>query len=319
MTRVSLPCAKLVAALLLLATASCAGASFSVRDDAGNVVTLARPAQRIVSLAPHATELLFAAGAGPRVVGVVAPGDWPLAARSVPSVGDANALDVERIVALAPDLVVAWPYTMPAQLAALRARGAEVFMSDPRTIDGIAGDIEALGVLAGSESAARPVASALRARHAALRTRYSGVERLSVFYEIWNDPLYTIGGHHLISEAINLCGGSNIFGSLSLPAPMVSVEAVLAARPEAIVAGSDDGTRPPWLDDWKRWRDLPAVQMDNLFVADGDLLHRSGPRFLDGAAALCASIGQARARRRAVRRGGRRMPCRSGEAAQAIG
>jgi iron complex transport system substrate-binding protein len=294
MTRVSLPCAKLIAVLVLLAAASCAGASVSVRDDAGNVVTLARPAQRIVSLAPHATEILFAAGAGPRVVGVVAPGDWPLAARSVPSVGDSNALDVERIVALAPDLVVAWPYTMPAQLAALRARGAEVFMSDPRTIDGIAGDIEALGVLAGSESAARPVASALRARHAALRTRYSGVQRLAVFYEIWNDPLYTIGGHHLISEAINLCGGSNIFASLSLPAPMVSVEAVLAARPEAIVAGSDDGTRPPWLDDWKRWRGLPAVRANNLFVAQGDLLHRPGPRFIDGVEALCTTLSEAR-------------------------
>ena len=115
-----------------------------------------------------------------------------------------------------------------------------------------------------------------------------------MFYEIWNDPLYTIGGHHLISEAIGLCGGSNIFASLSLPAPMVSVEAVLAAQPEVIVAGSDNGTRPPWLDDWKRWPALPAVRTNNLFVAQGDLLHRPGPRFIDGVEALCTTLGEAR-------------------------
>jgi len=293
MTRMSFPCASFIG-LALLAVASCVGATVSARDDAGYVVTLAGPAQRIVSLAPHATELLFAAGAGARVIGVVAPGDWPVAARSVPSVGDANALDVERIVALAPDLVVAWPYTMPAQLAALRARGAAVFMSDPKTIDSIAGDVEALGVLAGSETVAGPAASAMRARHAALRAQFAGGPRLSVFYEIWNDPLYTIGGHHLISEAIGLCGGSNIFASLSLPAPMVSVEAVLAAQPEVIVAGSDNGTRPPWLDDWKRWPALPAVRANNLFVAQGDLLHRPGPRFIDGVEALCTTLGEAR-------------------------
>jgi iron complex transport system substrate-binding protein len=287
--------------LAALAAASGAVATVSARDDAGNVVTLARSAQRIVSLAPHATELLFAAGAGARVVGVVAPGDWPPAARSIPSVGDAGALDLERIVALAPDLVVAWPYTMPAQLAALRARGAAVFVSDPKTIDGIAGDIGALGVLAGSGATADSAAAAMRTRYAALRAREIGAPPVAVFYEIWNDPLYTIGGQHLISEAIGLCGGTNVFAAQPLPAPLVSVEAVLAARPEAIIAGADDGRRPPWLDDWKRWRELPAVRMNNLFVAQGDLLHRPGPRFVDGVEAMCATLAEARRNRAATR------------------
>jgi iron complex transport system substrate-binding protein len=287
--------------LLVLATACGAIASVTATDDAGNVVTLAKPAQRIVSLAPHATEVLFAAGAGARVVGVVAHSDWPRDARALPRVGDATALDLERIVALAPDVVVAWPYTMPAQLAALRARGATIFVSDPKTIAGIARDVEALGTLAGTEATARPAAAALRARHAALAAKYRGAPAISVFYEVWNDPLQTIGGRHLISEAIALCGGTNIFGAQTLAAPSVSFEAVVAAAPEAIVAGSDDGRRPAWLDDWKRWRDVPAIRYGNLFVANGDLLHRSGPRFVDGAELLCLMLDEARANRSKAR------------------
>jgi iron complex transport system substrate-binding protein len=116
-----------------------------------------------------------------------------------------------------------------------------------------------------------------------------------VFYEIWHQPLYTIGGAHLISAAIDLCGGENVFRELSLPAPSVSVEAVLAARPSAIVAGTDGAIRPAWLDDWRQWTDLPAVRAGNLFVVDANLLHRAGPRFVDGAEALCAVIDRARA------------------------
>lgn len=292
--RAALACAW---AIWAVAAVTAQGKSVTVTDDAGQAVTLARPAQRIVSLAPHATELLFAAGAGARVVGVVAYSDWPPEARRLPVVGDATTLDLERIVALAPDLVVAWPYTMPAQLAALRSRGAAVFVSDPKSIAGIAGDVEALGALADTGVAANATAASLRARHGALKARYAGAPPISVFYEVWNEPLQTIGGRHLISEAIAQCGGTNVFGALTLPAPTVSVEAVVAARPEAIVAGSDDGRRPAWLNQWLRWNSVPAVRYGNLFVADGDLLHRSGPRFVDGVAALCGQLEQARANR----------------------
>jgi len=284
--------------LALVASSFTAGAAVTATDDAGNVVTLAQPARRIVSLAPHATELLFAAGAGTRVVGVVAHSDYPPEARALPRVGDANALDLERIYALAPDLVVAWPYTMPTQLATLRARGATTFVSDPKSIAAIAADIEALGTLAGTEAAARANAAALRARLETLRARYASAPAIGVFYEVWNEPLQTIGGAHLISQAIALCGGSNVFGAQTLAAPSVSFEAVVAARPEVIVGGSDDGSRPKWLDQWKRLPDIPAVRYDNLFVANGDLLHRSGPRFVAGVEALCAALDAARANRR---------------------
>jgi iron complex transport system substrate-binding protein len=290
-----------VAGVALLAVAGPArAAAVTATDDAGVTVTLARPAQRIVSLAPHATELLFAAGAGGQVVGVVAHSDWPPEARGLPRVGDANALDLERIFALAPDLVVAWPYTMPAQLVTLRARGATTFVSDPKSIAAIARDIEALGTLAGTEAVARERAADLRQRLSTLRARYAGAAPITVFYEIWNEPLQTIGGAHLISEAIALCGGTNVFGAQSLAAPSVSFEAVVAARPEIIVGGSDDGTRPKWLDDWKRLADIPAVRYGNLFVGNGDLLHRNGPRLVAGLEALCQALDQARANRRRV-------------------
>lgn len=287
---------KIVAALALALAAHAAGAAVSVVDDAGNSVTLPAPAKRIVSLAPHATEMLFAAGAGGAVVGVVAHSDWPEAARALPRVGDAAALDLERIASLRPDLVVAWPYTAPPQLAALRAQKVAVFVSDPKTIAGIADDIDRLGTLAGMAKGA--TSAAMRIDLDKLRAYYSGKPRLRVFYEVWNEPLYTIGGHHLISEAIAVCGGENVFASLTIPAPSVTVEAVVAAAPDVIVGGDDYGNRPPWLDEWKRWPSIPAVRDGSLYGAAGDLLHRPGPRFVDGVRALCKCFEDARARRR---------------------
>jgi iron complex transport system substrate-binding protein len=170
-------------------------------------------------------------------------------------------------------------------------------MTNPTTIAGIATDIERLGALAGTESAASARARAFRARLERLALRRGAAREVRVFYEIWNEPLYTIGGKHLISEAIRMCGGENVFASLMLPAPGVSVEAVLAARPEAIIAGADGGVRPRWLDEWKRWTSLPAVALGNLYTVDANLLHRPGPRFLDGMEGLCAALDDARRRR----------------------
>jgi len=260
------------------------------------VVALDKPAARIVSLAPHATELLYAAGAGDRVVGVLSTSDWPPEAAAKPRVGDAHRLDLERIVTLAPDLIVAWPYSASEQVATLRARGVPVFMTNPKTIAGIATDIERLGALADTESSASARARAFRAQLERLAQRRGASRVVRVFYEIWNEPLYTIGGKHLISEAIRVCGGENVFASLTLPAPGVSVEAVLAARPEAIIAGADGAVRPPWLDGWKRWASLPAVALGNLYTVDANLLHRPGPRFLDGMEGLCAVLDDVRRR-----------------------
>lgn len=263
-------------------------------DDTGAEVALASPARRIVSLAPHATELLFAAGAGASVVGVAEGSNHPEQARSLPVVGDAYAIDVERIVSLRPDLVVTWPYTAPAQVAKLAARGIAVFTTDPRTIDGIAEDIERLGTLAGTAPVAATAARRFRAAVASAATHAEGRAKVRVFYQIWGEPTYTVGGGHLISQAIAACGGENVFAALALPAPQVSTEAVIAARPEAIVAGADGAERPAWLDAWSRWTAVPAVRDGQVHVVDADRLHRPGPRFADGVAELCAAIDRAR-------------------------
>lgn len=286
--------AWLAFALTLVLTAGSGAEPLTVTDGTGNVVTLAAPAQRIVSLAPSATELLYASGAGSRVVAVTNPADWPPEAADRPRVGDARALDLERIVSLRPDLAVAWPYVAPVQIERLEALGIPIYRTDPHTPEAIALDIERLGVLAGSAEAARVAAMRFRSRLAALGKRPNGTSSIRVFYEIWHLPLYTVGGAHLISAAIALCGGENVFSALSLPAPSVSVEAVLAARPAAIIAGTDGAVRPAWLDSWRQWADLPAVRAGNLFVVDANLLHRPGPRFVDGAEALCDVIDRAR-------------------------
>ena len=207
-------------------------------DDTGATLTLAKPAERIVSLAPHATELLFAAGASARIVGVMSGSDFPRQAMRLPVVGNATALDLERILSLDPDLIVTWPYTAPAQVDLLRAQRIAVFTTDPRTIGGIARDLERLGALAGSADVAREAAQRFRSRLAALAERSRNKSIVRVFYQVSNVPLYTVGGEHLITQALALCAATNVFASLSSPAPEVGIEAVLAARPDTIVAGS---------------------------------------------------------------------------------
>jgi iron complex transport system substrate-binding protein len=286
----------------LLATAhavwSGSAAAVAAIDARGATVELVAPARRIVSLSPHATELLFAAGAGAEVVGVLSPADAPPEAAGLPRVGDARAFDLERIVTLKPDLVVAWPYLAPAQVERLRSLGVPVYFSDPRTPEAIAEDIRQLGVLSGHAKAATEAAAALRERIRALRQRERDAPKVRVFYEIWNQPLFSVGGGHLISSAIELCGGQNIFASVSLPAPQVSVEAVLSAAPDAIVAGGDGPVPPEWLDAWLAWKTLPAVERGNLYAIDANLLHRAGPRFVDGMERLCAVLDEARSKLR---------------------
>jgi iron complex transport system substrate-binding protein len=280
--------------LLGLPAAHALGAVAAV-DDSGTTIRLDAPARRIVTLAPHAAELVYAAGAGASIVGVIRGSDHPPEVRALPLVGDANALDLERIAVLAPDLIVTWPWTTPAQTARLRAQGIAVFEADPRRIEGIADDIERIGDLAGTSTVARPAAAALRTRLADIARRSEAP--LRVFYQVADAPLFTLGGHHIVTDAIARCGGRNIFDTLTIPAPEVGIEAVLAADPEVIVAGTAGAVRPAWLDRWRAWPVLAAVKRNALYTVDANLLHRPGPRFVDGVAQLCDALAQARRRR----------------------
>jgi len=281
----------MLALAALVATAT--HAQGTVVDDTGAAVTMPAPARRIVTLAPHAAEIVFAAGAGSAIVGVIKGTDYPASAKALPVIGDANALDLERIAVLQPDLIVTWPWTTPAQMTWLRGRGIAVFQADARTVDGIAQDIERIGILTGTRSEAAAAATVLRTRIAALAPRASG-EPLRVFYQVSDVPLFTLGGHHLVSQAITTCGGHNVFGELTIPAPQVSVEAVLAANPQVIVAGTAGAKRPGWLDRWAGWATLDAGRKHALYVVDANLLHRPGPRFVDGVVQLCDALAQGR-------------------------
>ncbi|HMW53493.1 MAG TPA: cobalamin-binding protein [Zoogloea sp.] len=288
-------------ALLLTALLTVSGAArgaIDLADDQGTPVHLAQPARRIVSLAPHVTELLFAAGAGGKVVGAVQYSDYPEAARSVARVGSYTAVDMEKVAALKPDLVVAWKSgNRDAHLDKLRALGIPVFINEPRRIEDVARSLTQLGRLAGTEAAAEAAAQAFRARQGALAARYSARPTVRVFYEIWNHPLMTINGEHLISDVIRLCGGENVFARLPVLAPAIDTEAVLAAAPEVIVASGMGEARPEWLDDWRRWTKLNAVARGNLFFIPPDQIQRHTPRILDGAERLCGQLDEARARR----------------------
>lgn len=283
--------------LACLLAASSAWAGPSVVDDTGHQVELAAPAQRVVSLAPHVTELLYAAGAGDRLVGVGSYSDYPPAAKALPQIGSHASVDVERLVALQPDLVVAWQSGNGGRLIErLRALGLTVYVSEPQRLDDIATALEQFGVLAGSSAVAEPAAAAFRARYRQLAGRYAGRRPVRVFYQIWHQPLMTINGEQIISQAIRLCGGINVFAELPTLAPQVGLEAVLATDPEAIVASGIGTAEPEWLDGWRRWPELTAVKRDNLFFVPSDLIQRHTPRFLDGAELLCQHLETARRR-----------------------
>ena len=290
-----IPC--LVALTVALGIVSSARADISVTDDTGRIVRLATPAKRIVALAPHIAESLFAVGAGRQLIGTVDFSDFPPEAKQVPRVGGYSRIDLEAVAALKPDLVIAWDSGNPApQVSKLRELGLTVFVSQPNKMDDIATQLEQYGRLAGTEATARRTAEGFRQRLAALRRENAGKPAVRTFYQIWTTPLMTVGGQQIITDAIALCGGENVFGKLPTMAPAISIEAVLAADPEVIIASGMGDARPEWLDDWARWPRLKAVQRGNLFHINPDLMNRHTPRLLEGTSRLCKLLDQARAR-----------------------
>jgi len=264
-------------------------------DDADRAISLNPPAARIISLAPHATELLFSAGAGAKLVGAVEWSDYPEAAARIPRVGDTYSLDLERIVALDPDLVVAWlSGNGRATIERLEQLGLTVFVSEPATLERIGTSIRDLGALAGTEIQAQSEATAFLGRLAGLRGRYSGRPTVSVFYQLWNQPMFTVGGQHLISAIMALCGGRNVFAGQTALSPEIGIEAVLRADPDVIIASGAGPQRPDWLDDWRRWPGMRAVREDHLYWIAPDLLQRHGARILDGAQQMCEMLENSR-------------------------
>lgn len=284
--------------LALLLAAAPAHAQLRVADDYGREVRLAAPAQRVVSLAPHLTELMYAAGAGAKLVGALEYSDYPAAAKKLPRVGSETAIDLEALVALRPDLVIAWPNAGSSRaVERIAALGIPVFRSEPRALEDIARTMQTLGRLAGSEAVAGAAAKAFREHAARIERAYAQRPRVRVFYQVWDRPLITVNGEHVISKAMRLCGGENVLAALPAIAPEIDREAVLRADPEVIVASGANGERPAWLDEWKAYPALAAVRLGNLYAIRPELLQRHTPRLLDGAEELCRILEAVRLKR----------------------
>ncbi len=285
---------SLVLAACLLAAGAAGAAPLRVVDDAGHETVLAQPARRIVALAPHLTELVYAAGAGDRLVAVGKFSDYPPEARTKPVISDAFAVNYEALAQLKPDLVLVWGSGTPERIKSkLRSLGVPVHEVEIRSVAGLADTLRGIGRLAGTDAAAQARAQAIAGDWAELKATYAGRRPVRVFWQLWDAPLMTLSNQHLISSAIEACGGTNVFGELSTLTATVGWEAAVQRDPELVLtAGSPGEPAKPG-----RWREFPqvsATRHGEFASIEGDLIARSGPRFVDGARELCVAIDRAR-------------------------
>ena len=239
-------------------------------------------AERVVSLAPSLSEIVVELGAADLLVGVLDGGDRPVALAKVPSVGQYGQLNIERLLSLKPDLILLWPGSVgPAQREQLQRLNIPVYVAEPHSLEQMTTQVQAIAEQLGRADAGRQLAAQLRQRLAELRQRYTRAEPLRVFYQVWNQPLYTVGGGQIISDALTVCGARNVFDDLKLPAPQVSIESVLQRDPDVILVG-DQAQK----DDWKAW---PAMATRVRMVPDKGLERPSG-QMVEAVARVCQVI-----------------------------
>lgn len=290
-------------ALLLVGTAY---AAVHV-DDAGHRIEFAHTPQRVITLAPNLTEFVYAVGAGVTLVGTIDTSNYPEDAQRVARIGNYQRLDVERILALKPDVVLVWHHgNQGRELVQLEAAGVKLFYLEPRRVDDIADALVRVGALLGHAQQGESRANELRKKLAALRARYAKASRVNVFFQVWPQPLMTLNDQHLTSDLMTLCGGKNVFGSLPALVPQISVESVVAADPEVFFTAREfDSAGLMWRREpqrqtfqmWKEFSKLTAVKRGWMFTIPGDLVTRQGPRAIEGAKEICAALDQVRSER----------------------
>lgn len=259
----------------------------TVLDDFGGTVQLSKPAQRIVSLSPDLTESLFAIGAGEHVVGVIRESDYPLKASQLTKIGSYASLDLEKIYALHPDLIVTWGNNFPRQMAEFKKWGLPVYVSNPKRLTDIPRTLKNLGCLAGTQKQANQVANEFSARVEKLSQQYHSTKPIRVFYQLGSYSLLTINHESWINEIISLCGGENLFANIKLPTAEITWEAVITANPEIIISDAQTKT---WQMRWQKWQTVSAVKNKKLYSIHPDLIDRPGPRLIEGAETICALI-----------------------------
>ena len=267
-------------------------------DFSGSIITLDQPVKRIVALAPHIVENVFTAGAGNALVGVVTHSDFPDAATRLPIVGGYAKTNLEKILQLKPDLVIAWESgNSDASVARIKELGLTVYVDQPSKLEDVAKSIQDIGVLAGTSDIANKEASSYLDGIERIRSKKFEEDPVYTFYQVWNSPLRTINGGHIISDAIELCGGINIYAGEPAIAPIINIESILTRDPEVILASGMSDSRPEWLDEWKKWPSLNAVKSDNLYFVDPDHIQRHTARILNGIRTICGQLQNARDKR----------------------
>ena len=274
--------------VVLFFTQVCLADVVQLTDYSGSTITLDKPAQRIISLSPHITENLFSVGAGSQIVATVDYADFPAAAKSIPHVGGFNISSIESILAYEPDLVIFWGSgNAQSVLKQLRRLKIPVYVDEPKKLEDIAKSLIHFGRLSGHDKEARFKAGEFLNTLQSLKNAYKRDKPLSVFYQIWNDPLQTLNGSHVTSDLISLCGGQNIYADEPGIAPVISKESVFARNPDIILASGISTERPAWLDDWLAYPQLSAVKNKHLYFISADLSQRHTLRILEGANQLC--------------------------------
>jgi len=273
-------------------------ATVKLTDATGQELKLAETAKRIISLSPHITENLFEIGAGDLIAGTVEFSDYPEAAKQIPLIGGYEQLDIEAILALEPDLIIAWHSGNPlAQVERLAGLGIPVYFTEPRNFSAISHELRQFGQLTGKNLKAEKAARTFEQTLHQLKSTYANQQPVKVFYQVWEQPLMTINGEHFISQALNICGGENIFAELSQLVPVISRETVLAHNPEVIMGGGMGEATPAWLNNWKKFKSLQAVKNNRLYFIPPSLVQRPTVRFLQGTQIMCEKLQAARNQR----------------------
>lgn len=285
---------KRLGLFLSLALLSLSCLAIEVRDANGKPFHLDQAASRVIALAPHLVELVYAIGAGDKLVASVSYADYPEAAKKLPRVGSYRNFSVEAIARYKPDLILAWRSSShQGRVAQLEQLGYKVYWTESVELLDVAKLMLDLGLVLDAPNA-KAASQAFHKKYQALKAQYSQQPSVSVFYQVWNQPLQTVSDKHLISAVIRLCGGQNVFSDGVVMAPKINIESVIRLNPEVIVASGMGQAKPEWLDDWRHWGQLQSVRQQQLYFIPPDLIQRHTPRVLDGAQMMCEQLAKAR-------------------------
>ena len=287
-------CLTIVGTLIFIPSVF-SSSKLTVVDDSGATIRLKKPAIRIVALAPHIVENIYSAGAGDLLVASVNHADYPPEASSLPRVGGYNTFNIEAIAALKPDVIFAWQSGTPKHfIDKIKQLGIPLYLDEPSTMEEVANSIRNIGILTNRKNTAEITIKKYLNDLQQLRQINVAKTNVTVFYQVWHDPIYTINGQQIISDVLRICGGKNIYASEKIKAPIITIESLIARNPDIIISGSNHEKNVDPLHRWKKWPNLTAIKHNNLFTVNADIVSRHTVRLIQGAHSVCENFDIAR-------------------------